>query len=521
MWKICLLYFAAAPVIKWGEKMALFMGIDIGTSSVKTLLTDEKGRMAAIAQREYDINKPNALFAEQDMNLIWEKTRETICELTAGLGKRTEEIRGISFSGQMHGLVMVDRNKELIGNAIIWCDQRASGQTREVYERLGERRYKELTLNDLSSGFLLTSLLWVKENQAQDYERIYKVMLPKDYIRYRICGEIATDYSDASATLAFDTRKAQWAWEIFDCFGIDRSLLPDCFESDEVAGTVAAKCAGETGLKEGTTVTYGGGDSIMQQIGNGVISEKSPWIANIGTSCSVNCAAERPVFDRLFRVNTFCHAKKNLWFWMGANLCGGASLKWLKNSILSMHSYDEMSALADTAQPGSNGLLFLPYLSGSRSPVNDPDAQGLFFGLTLSHERAHMVRSVMEGIILGMKTTFLIFEESGITTETMIASGGGARSDVFLQMEADIFNRPIYIADNQEQSCLGATITAAVGSGVYADYREACEKMVRLKSRVVLPKPENFAKYQESYEIYRELYQTNYALFQKNRVRIH
>ncbi|MDO4323018.1 MAG: xylulokinase [Lachnospiraceae bacterium] len=501
--------------------MALFMGIDIGTSSVKTLLTDETGRTVAVSHREYDISKPNALFAEQDMKLIWEKTRETICEITAGLGQRTEEIQGISFSGQMHGLVMVDRNGELIRNAIIWCDQRASRQTLDVYEVVGEKRYKEITLNDLSSGFLLTSLLWVKENEKWNYEKIYKVMLPKDYIRYQMCGEIATDYSDASATLMFDTRRGEWAWELADQFGMDHSLFPDCYESDGTAGAVNVKCAEETGLREGTPVIYGGGDSIMQQIGNGVISEESPWIANIGTSCSVNCATQRPVFDRLFRVNTFCHAKKNMWFWMGANLCGGAALKWLKNNILHMNSYDEMSALADTAEPGSNGLVFLPYLSGSRSPVNDPDAQGIFFGLTLSHGRAHMTRSVMEGIILGMKTTFMIFEESGITTETMIASGGGARSDVFLQMEADIFDKPVYIADNHEQSCLGAAITAAVGTGQYKNYREACREMVRLKDKIVYPRTENQERYQESYAVYKDLYQTNYELFQRNRKRIH
>ncbi len=497
--------------------MAFFMGIDVGTSSVKTLLTDEYGRTAAIAQREYDVSKPNALFAEQDMRLIWEKTKETICEITGGLGSRTGEIAGVSFSAQMHGLVMTDRNGELLGNAIIWCDQRAARQTEEIYERIGEQKYKELTLNDLSSGFLLTSLLWVKEERQDLYEKIGKVMLPKDYIRYLMCGEIATDYSDASATLMFDTRKGEWAWEIADQFGMEHDIFPECHESHERAGVITKSCAIETGLPEGTPVLYGGGDSIMQQIGNGVISEKSPWIANIGTSCSVNCAAERPVYDRLFRVNTFCHAKKNMWFWMGANLCGGASLKWLKNNILYMGSYDEMSALASQVPAGSNGLLFLPYLSGSRSPVNDPDAQGLFLGLTLSHDRSHMTRSVMEGIILGMKTTFQIFEESGIRTETMIASGGGARSDVFLQMEADIFDRPIYIADNQEQSCLGAAITAAVGTGVYGNYQEACAKMVRLKEKVVMPDAKNHARYQESYEIYRELYHTNCELFRENR----
>ena len=501
--------------------MAFYIGIDIGTSSVKTLLTDELGKTAGIAQREYDVEKPNALYAQQDMDLIWGKTRETIIEVLNKTGLPADEVKGISFSGQMHGLVMTNREGKLLGKAILWCDQRASRQTEEVYQMLGEQEFKMITLNDLSSGFLLTSLLWVKENDRATYEKIYKVMLPKDYIRYLMCGEIATDYSDASASLMFDTRKQEWAWNIADGFGLNHRFFPECHESHEIAGYISRKCAEETGLKEGTPVTYGGGDSIMQQIGNGVISDKSPWIANIGTSCSLNCATQRPVFDPKFRINTFCHVKRNMWFFMGANLCGGAALKWLKNNVLHMKSYDEMSALADTVEPGSNGLLFLPYLSGSRSPVNDSDAQGMFFGLTLSHDHAHMIRSVMEGIILGMKTTFSILEESGLSTERMIASGGGARSNVFLQMEADMFQKPVYITENNEQSCLGAAITAAVGTGCYRTYEEACSQMVKLKDQVVYPCKENGKKYEESYEIYRDLYSTNCTLFHKNRKQIH
>lgn len=495
--------------------MALFMGIDIGTSSVKTLLADEKGKTIAVSQREYDVERPNALYAEQDMAVIWEKTKETIGQiLSGGYGK---EIRGIGFSGQMHGLVMIDSDGRLIDRAILWCDQRSSSQTDLVYEQFGEQNFKNITLNDLSSGFLLTSLLWVKENNQKIYEQIHKVLLPKDYIRYQICGEIGTDYSDASATLMFDTKNWNWAWDIAERFGLEKKFFPECHESSEIAGYVTARCAKETGLPQGIPVVYGGGDSIMQQLGNAVTNESSPWISNIGTSCSVNCATHRPVFDKAFRINTFCHAQKGMWFFMGANLCGGASLKWLKNNILKMDSYDEMSALADTVEAGSEGLLFLPYLSGSRSPVNDPDAQGLFFGLTMAHEKEHMIRSVMEGIILGMKTTFHILEEAGLSTKQMIASGGGARSRVFLQMEADIFRRPVRIAENNEQSCLGAAITAAAGTGYFRNYEEACRNMVRWKDFEIYPIEKNAERYEESYEVYRQLYAANHDLFHANR----
>lgn len=495
--------------------MTYFLGIDIGTSSIKTMLVDEKGNTVDIAYRDCDVEKPKALFAEQDLKIMWNKTKETIKEIVKRYS--ADLIKGIGFSGQMHGLIMIDKEEKPLGKAILWCDQRSFEQTKEIYCLIGERKFKKKTLNDLSSGFLLTSLLWIKENEKNLYEKIYKVMLPKDYIRFLMCGNIGTDLSDASATLAFDTKKGQWAWSIIEKAGLEKSLFPECHESHEIAGYIHKKCAEETGLKKGTPVVFGGGDSIMQQIGNGVFSEKNFWIANIGTSCSVNCATETPIFDREFRINTFCHAMKNTWFFMGANLSGGASLKWLKNNILHMNSYDEMSALAETIEPGSNGLLFLPYLSGSRSPVNDPDAQGIFLGLTLSHTREHMIRSVMEGIVFGMKTTFSILEETGMKTERIISSGGGARSKTFLQMEADMFNRPVCIAENREQSCLGAAITAAVGVGYYKNYEEACSRMVRMESLIFYPRKNVYEKYIEHYSIYKEIYNTNRELLVKNR----
>lgn len=496
----------------------MFMGIDIGTSSVKTLLTNENGEMIDLAQREYEVEKPGALYAEQDMDLLWEKTKETVREIS-GRG-RISGLKGIGFSGQMHGLVMIDKNGHPVRKAILWCDQRSAAQKQLVYEVYGEQKYRRATYNDLSSGFLFTSLLWVKQHDRQAYEKIDKVILPKDYIRYRICGELATDYSDASATLLFDTAGHDWAWELVQAMGFRFNFFPPCFESHEVAGYVTQKCSMETGLPYGIPVVYGGGDSIMQQLGNGVIDAESPWIANIGTSCSVNCAVDSPVYDREFRTNTFCHAAKGRWFFMGANLCGGAALKWLKNNILHLTTYEELSSLADTVEPGSGGLLFLPYLSGSRTPVNDPDAQGMFFGLTMSHDRAHLTRSVMEGIILGMYTTFHIFEEEGLSTKEIIASGGGARSRVFLQMEADIFRRPVRVAQNSEQSCLGAAITAAVGTGHFSDYHEACESMVKWKDLEVLPRHVNFNRYEEAYAVYRELYDTNRELLHQNHRRI-
>lgn len=497
--------------------MRYFLGIDVGTSSVKTLLTDDAGTTVAVAQREYDIQKPRMEYAQQDMRDLWKATKETICEIVRNPMVSKEQIEAVGYSGQMHGLVMVDQNGELLQEAIIWCDQRSSKQVEKIYNTIGSERYKKITLNDLSTGFLLSSLLWVKEEKPEIYDKIWKIMLPKDYIRYRMCGNIGTDYSDASASLCFDTSKGEWAWELIEKLELREDIFPDCWESHEAAGEVNAECAKETGLKEGTLITYGGGDSLMQQIGNGVIDEYSPWIVNIGTSCSLNCIAGKPLHDSMYRTNTFCHVKRDRWMLMGANLCGGVVLKWLKDQVFHKKSYDEMTALAEHVPVGSDGLLFLPYLSGSRSPVNDPKAQGAYIGLTLGHTEEHMIRSAMEGIVLGMFTSYKIFENQGLSTEGMIASGGGARGELFLKMEADIFNKPVQVTDGNEQSCLGAAIAAAVGSGYYSGYQEACEMMVRFKNKIVLPDKKNHDVYMERYEVYKEIYSTNMKLFHVNR----
>lgn len=486
--------------------MRYFMGIDMGTSSVKTLLMREDGKNVGTSQREYDIIKRKSEYAEQNMDVLWSAAKETIREIAGTYPVETKQIAGISYSGQMHGLVMVDRDGRLIRDAIIWADQRSEDQVREVYRKIQPEDFKNITLNDLSSGFLLSSLMWVREHEPAHYERAFKVLLPKDYIRMKMCGGFATDMSDASATVVFDTRKKEWAYDIIRSLDLRADLFPPCYESYEIAGELTSRCASETGLPSGIPVAYGGGDSLIQEIGNGVTGDASPWICNIGTSCSLNCAVEQPLFDPEFRTNTFCHVKENLWMLMGANLCGGIVLKWLKNEVFYMPSYDAMTELAETVPAGSEGLLFLPYLSGSRCPVNDPQARGMYVGLTLGHTRAHLIRSAMEGIVFGMKTSMDIFEKIGIHTERIIASGGGARGPLFLQMEADILGKEIVTIEGKEQACMGAAITAAVGTGCYRSYEEACGALIRLRPEVVYPNPVRREIYRERYEGYKKIY---------------
>lgn len=497
--------------------MPCFMAIDIGTSSTKTIITDEKGQILASSQREYDIQKPHVSYAEQDFNIIWNYVKETIWQVLSESGIKPIEIKAISYSGQMHGLVMVDQNGELVRDAIIWCDQRSGEQVEQVYESIPRERYNQITLNELSTGFVLSSLLWVKENEPEIYARIYKVMLPKDYIRYRMSGDIATDISDASATLAYDTGRNNWSWEIIDKMKLERSFFPKCYESHEMAGKVTKQCSEQTGLSCSTVITYGGGDSIMQQVGNGVITQGSPWIVNIGTSCSCNCVADTPLLDKESRINAFSHTQKGHWMLMGANLSGGLSLKWLRDNVLGQINYGEMNLLADQVPPGSDGLLFWPYLNGTRCPVNDADTQAAFVGLTLKHDYKYMIRSVMEGIVFSMFEAASIFNQMGLESEMLIASGGGARGKIFRKIEADVFNVPVKTNACEEQSCLGAAITAAVGVGEYRSYEEACSQMLRYNQELQYPVLENHKRYKELFSIYHDFYQCNQDIYHRIR----
>lgn len=492
--------------------MALFMGIDLGTSSVKTILMNGDGDIQCVSQKGYDIQKEKVTYAEQNMEVLWQAAKETIQEVMASPKIRKEEIQGISFSGQMHGLVMVDKDGALLRPAIIWADQRSGEVIQDTYHNISKKELAEITYNTLAAGFLGASLLWVKKEEPEIYEKAAWVMLPKDYIRYQICGEIGTDASDASSSGIFDVAKRQWNKELLERLGLEPKLFPKVAESYHQAAAVTAACGEATGLPVGTPVFYGGGDSLMASVGNGMI-RPNMLSANIGTASQLVCTLEKPLADGLYRTNTFCHVKEDLWNIQGSNLSGGVSLKWLMKNILHKQSYDEMTALAEKIPAGSEGLFFLPYLSGERTPYHDPLARGIFLGLSLKHEEGHMIRSVMEGIIYSLKNSLEIFQDMGITYGKIIASGGGARSQLFLQMQADIFDDAVYTTEGEEQACVGAAITAAVGAGYYSSYEEACERMVTYKDGITEPCRENQKIYEKGYQIYKELYIHNKEIF--------
>jgi len=492
--------------------MECFAGIDIGTSSVRAVAVDMAGRTLAAGQCEYDIIKPKLNQAEQNMEMMWDATVQAVRQMLEGNGGLKESIKGIGYSGQMHGLVMLDKSGKPIRNAIIWADQRTAEEIARIYETVPKEEFGAVYCNRLSTGFALTSLMWVREHEPENYEKIDKIMCLKDYIRYRMCGELGTDASDASSTGMWDMKKRTWAYDILKKLDIPFSFLPESREAYERAGEVTAECAGLTGLKEGTAIAYGGGDSLMMELGNGMI--KNGFMAStIGTACHLTCALDAPLYDPRLRTNTWCHASERLWSIMGAHLSGGVALKWLKNNILEMGTFDEMNEYAAKVPEGSEGLLFLPYLNGERTPHNDPDAKAVYLGMTLKHTKAHMIRSTMEGIVYSMKESMAILESLGIRADRVIASGGGAKSPLFRQIQADMYNCPVYTNREKEQASLGAAISAAVGCGYFADYEEACAGMVRLNEEVTEPDPEHVKIYDEEFLRFREIYKANKGIF--------
>lgn len=493
--------------------MSYYLGIDIGTSSTKTLLMDADGAIIGTAQESYDFSTPAPGYADQNAEVLWQAVIHTIRELTGRYPAQTAALKGIGYSGQMHGLVMLDRDLQVIRDIIIWADIRSGPEIDEIYQMIPREEYNSVTLNPLCTGYLAASLAWVKKHEPQHYERTVKVLFPKDYIRFKMCGNIGVESSDASGSVIFDTAGRDWAWKYIDRLGFRRDIFPARHESYHLAGEVTAECAALTGLKPGIKIAYGGGDTIMQQVGNGMVSGNGVWVSNIGTSCQLSCAADRPVYDRLFRTNTFCHVNEQLWMMMGANVTGGLCLKWLKNQMVYKENFEAMNAIAETVPAGSDGLIFLPYLSGARCPHNDPDAKGMFWGLTLGHTQAHLIRSTMEGIIFSLMDCYQIFQKCGMEPVRMIASGGGARGNLFLQIQADMYNREIYTNLGKEQSCIGAAIAAAVCAGEYASYEQACQRIVKYSDHVTCPNPENHKVYTELFAKYMELYPHNQDLF--------
>ena len=502
-------------MLAWGvRRVKYYIGVDLGTSSVRALMINSDGMQVSVKGAQYEVRIPRQGWAEQEPEEWFQKTIQVIRNVVASSGAQSKDIAAVSFSGQMHGLVPLKEDGNPATNAILWLDQRSGDAIREIYETLGREWVAAHTQNRISTGFFLASLYWMKTRAPEIYKAIRWVMLPKDYIKYRLCGAILTDYSDAAGSLAFDNSRLRWSEALITALGLRREIFPDCQPSTAVVGTVSEEVARLTGLSTRTLVVNGGADSCMQAVGNGIVSP-GVFASNIGTAGQISTTAAKPAFDPQLRTNTFAHVVPGHWNIMGACLNSGISLKWFSKEILKETDYHKLDEAVSKAPPGGGGLIFLPYLTGERTPHMDPKARGAFFGLTLNHGPAEMARAVMEGVVFALKDCLTILLDLGVPLTKIVAAGGGAKSDVWLQMQADIFGRTVYRSASTEQACLGAALTAAVGEGAFPGFNEACETAVRPSAEAFHPDEKSARTYQDLYEVFRALYPANKVLFSR------
>lgn len=482
----------------------MLLGIDLGTSSLKVLLLNENGVEKALSSRGYQFASPRNGYAEQDPEEWWRACCEAIQEVLHSADIRKEEIKGLSFSGQMHGVVMLTKEYHVVRPAILHCDARSGKQVKELKEKLGNKKNKEIIMNPIYTGFLLPSLLWVKENELENYEKIAYIMLPKDYLRFRMTGMWATDYSDASATLAYNVSKNCWSDEVLMAADISRAFFPDCVGTTEVVGNVCKEAAKETGLSEKTIVIAGGGDQVMQGIGNGIVDAGEASV-NIGTSGQVSFQSKKAILNPNLNTNTFTGYEKGRWFTMGAIMNAGLAYRWF-NDLFDSLDFDSMNQQIAKVKPGSGGLVFLPYLNGERTPHLNPNISGAFVGLNINTGRAEMSRAVMEGVSFALNQCIEVCGDLGLHAKTMVASGGACKSAIWLQIQSDVYGCPLRVATTEEQASLGAAIAAGVGCGIYKSIREGCKTAVKYKDKWIEPDAKRHAVYKEYYEIYKEMY---------------
>jgi xylulokinase len=489
--------------------MGVLLGIDLGTSGVRASLITPEGVLVGLGAQEYPILTPRLGWAEQDPATWWTATCGAIRQALGQSIVRPEEVTGVGLAGQMHGLVLLDRSGAPVRPAIIWPDTRSTAECAEIEGEIGKDRLYRITGLPTATGFFGVSLLWVRRHEPGNFAKAHKAILPKDYIRYRLTGEYATDPTDGSGTLLFDVGRRTWSGEIMEALGLERDLLPPVLESSVIAGHLGLEGAGETGLARGTPVAAGGGDQAMGAIGSGVVEEGVVACA-IGTGGQVVTTVGNPVLDPHGRLHTLCHAMTDSWLLMGAMLAAGLSLRWFRDTLgeailRAGAPYAILSTEAETVEPGARGLLFLPYLNGERTPHMDPCARGCLVGLSLSHTRAHIVRAIMEGVTFGMEDSLSIFRELGIPLTTTICSGGGARSLLWRQIQADVYGTPVWTLSREETSSYGASLVAGVATGVYRDIREASRRNVQMVD-VLHPVEERQRVYERQYKIYRALY---------------
>jgi len=492
------------------------LGLDVGTTGCKALLVAEDGSVRASATSEYPMSTPQPLWAEQNPEDWWQAARQSIGQVLQQAQTTGADVTAVGLTGQMHGLVLLDAHGGVLRPCILWNDQRTAPQCEEITRKIGVAKLLELTGNLALPGFTAPKILWVRENDPEVFRRIASVLLPKDYLRYRLTGALASDVSDASGTLLLDVARRDWSSEMVAALGLDRRWLPSLTESPVVSAHVSKEAAAETGLVAGTPVVGGAGDQAAQAVGTGTVAEGVVSVT-IGTSGAVFVSSDKYRPEPAGRLHAFCHAVPGKWHLMGVMLAAGGSFRWYRDTFgppaagereqakrAGRDAYDLLTEEAATVPAGSEGLLFLPYLSGERTPYSDPNARGVFFGLSLRHTRAHLTRAVLEGVTFGLRDSLELVRALGITSREVRASGGGAASGLWRQILADIFDSPIATVNVTEGAAYGAALLAGVGAGVYASVPEACDKVIRIREQVT-PSPDARV-YAALYERYRALY---------------
>jgi xylulokinase len=489
--------------------MRYFLGLDVGTSGVKAALVDEKGAVKGSATAAHPILTPHPGWAEQKPETWWKSAVAAIKQALKTTKVKPSQVASIGLSGQMHSSVFLDRTNAVIRPALLWCDGRTTQECREITARIGERQLREWVSNPALEGFTLPKVLWLKKNEPAAFDRLAKVVLPKDYIRYQLTDQLATEPSDASATLMYDTANRRWSQPMMEAIGLEMSLLPEVGGSAEVLGWVSAKAAKATGLTAGTPVVGGGADNACGAVGVGLVSPGEA-VASWGTSGTVLTPTASPMVDPGMRAHTFCHAVPDTWYLMGVMLTAGGAFAWhkreLAKEIASKKNVNELlNREAVKIAPGAGGLTFLPYLQGERTPHRDASARGAFVGLSLAHTRAHMSRAVVEGICFGMRDSLSIIRDLAIQVDRVLVTGGGAQSPFIRKMQADVYGLPVVRVNREEGPAYGAALLGAVGVNAFADVAAAC----RATLKRLAPEPSDL----KIHEAYSGPYQRFKALY--------
>lgn len=485
--------------------MKACIGIDIGTSGTKALAVDPKGKILAEASTGYGSMHPKPLWSEQNPEDWWKATVKVVQSVVSKAKLKPTDVAAIGLSGQMHGSVFLDKNDKVIRPALLWNDQRTVEECAEIEELAGGRKQLiKMVANPALTGFTAPKILWLRNKEPRNFAKTTKVLLPKDDVRRRLTGEYATDVSDASGTLLLDVVKRTWSKRLLKKLDLDPSLLPTCYESEEVTGKLTQEAADKLGLTTDCVVVGGAGDCAAGAVGNGIV-KKGLLSTSIGTSGVVFVHSDEPQADPEGRLHTFCHAVRDKWHQMGVTLNAGGSLGWFRNTLCPGTKFEQLTREADEVPPGAEGLQFLPYLSGERTPHLDPLARGALIGMTLKHTRGHISRAILEGVTFSLRDSLAIMQELGVPVRQIRATGGGSKSPFWRQMQADVFGKAVTSMVAEEGPAYGVALLAAVGAGWFKNISEACNATVKTAG-VTKPILKNRKAYDAAFPIYQGLY---------------